>query len=360
MARTDIGKTTTTNMTDNVDDYSVDSNALDYASSQRETEYTFQDATTYFGYYKTIPELKKAIDALAMWTVGKGYKTAFQKMEFRLESLSGWGEDTFQSIMENMIRVKKIVGDSFAEIIRDENTRTLINLKPISPERMKIIVDKRGRIKRYEQYTSTGWIRHKKEDILHLCNDRVGDEIHGVSVVEACKWVIDARNEAMTDYKKVLHRNVIPVRIIEVDADDTSKRNELIKEYETAINKGEVLVIPKGTVEIKDTSITIENPTVWIQYLENFFYQAVGIPKIILGGSQEFTEASSKIGYLTFEQVYMREQRELEADLLQQLQLKVTFERPVSLKEPVVEAEAANTGQTGFQPKEAKATEERE
>ena len=90
----------------------------------------------------------------------------------------------------------------------------------------------------------------------------------------------------------------------------------------------------------------------WIRYLENVFYQAVGVPKIILGGSQEFTEASSKIGYLTFEQPYMAEQRELESDLWAQLGIKVKFERPVSLKEDVQQNEAANTGQVGIQANE--------
>ena len=93
-----------------------------------------------------------------------------------------------------------------------------------------------------------------------------------------------------------------------------------------------------------------------IRYLENFFYQAVGIPKIILGGAQEYTEASSKVGYLTFEQVYMAEQRLLEQDLWAQLAIRLEFERPTSLKEEVVTSEAANTGQVGFQPNEVKPT----
>ena len=96
----------------------------------------------------------------------------------------------------------------------------------------------------------------------------------------------------------------------------------------------------------------LQNPIEWIRYLENFFYQAVGVPKIILGGSQEFTEASSKVGYLTFEQVYAREQKELEADLWNQLAIKVEFIRPVSLKDNVTQDEAANTGQVGIQPNE--------
>ena len=356
MANLDISKAAVLNR--EIADYSVDSMSLDYLSDD-ETTWTFPKATEYIGYYKTIPELKKAVDALAMWTAGKGFTTEVGS-KIELDHVIGWGEDTIESILENMIVMKKVIGDSFAEIVRDEPSGRLLNLKPISAERMVIVVDKKGMIKRYEQHLKTGVRKFKPENILHLCNDRIGDEIHGVSVIEACKWVINARNEAMTDYRTVLHRNVIPVRIIEVDTDDRVKRNKLMAEYKDAIQKGEVLVIPKGTVDIKDNTITIQDPLNWIQYLENFFYQAVGIPKIILGGSEQFTEASSKVGYLTFEQVYASEQKKLEADLFSQLQIKLTFNRPVSLKEDVQDSEAKNTGQVGIQPKEAEVTMERE
>ena len=360
MAELDIGKAATTNLDTGLDTYQVSSEALDTAGEQPETYYDFPDANQHLGYYKNIPEFKKAVDALAMWAIGKGFKTENTMDEVKLKRITGWGEDSFQSILMNMLVMKKVCGDSFAEIVRNEKG-TLINLKPISPERMRVVVDKSGLIKRYDvKQKNKEFKPFQPKDILHLCNDRIADEIHGTSVLEACKWVIDARNEAMSDWRKVLHRNLVPVRIIEVDTDDTTKRNALITEYEEAIKKGEVLVIPKGTVEIKDNTINIQDPITWINYLENFFYQAVGIPKIILGGSQEFTEASSKVGYLTFEQVYMTEQRLLEQDLWNQLAIKLEFERPVSMKETMQSDEAANTGQVGFQPKEAGINMERE
>jgi len=347
MAELNISKTTVLDR--DIDDYSVDSAALDNSSSD-ETYWDFPSANQNLGYYKNIPELKKAVDALAMWTAGKGYTTD-TGTEVILNHITGWGEDTFQSILKNMLIMKKIIGDSFAEIIKEGNK--IINLKPISAERMRIVCGKNGIIKRYEYKNLDGTkVKFKPQEILHLCNDRIGDEIHGISVIDACKWVIDARNEAMTDYRKLLHRNVIPVRIIEIDTDDSTKRNAFMTEYKDAIQKGEVLVIPKGTVEFKEDQIQIQDPITWIQYLENFFYQAVGIPKIILGGSEQFTEASSKVGYLTFEQVYISEQTELEADIWSKLGLKIEFERPISLKETEQASEAKNTGQVGFQPKE--------
>ena len=257
MVNLDIGKTSRTDLTAAVTDYTVSAQHIDSPGDmQGETWYDFPNSSEYLGYYKSIPELKKAIDSLAIWTVGKGVETPpFSKVI--LDRLTGWGEDTFQSIMENLIVQKKVFGDAFAEIIKNDKGTALINLKPLYPGDMRVVVDNKGIIKRYEQRVGQGKGNvtiFKPTDILHLSNDRCSNEIHGTSVIEVCKWIIDARNEAMTDYRKVLHRNVIPVRIIEIDTDQAGKRDALITEYEQAIKRGEVLVIPKGTVDIKDTT----------------------------------------------------------------------------------------------------------
>lgn len=348
MANTDLSSVTVTQL-ENIDDYSVNTQSLDLSESKNIT-WVNTKWSEYLGYYKQIPELKKAIDALGMWTVGKGW-TASNETTNQLNKWIGWGEDSFQSIMWNLFVVKKINGDSFAEIIRNDKG-TITNLKPLSPDRIKIVLNEKGLITGYEELNKHNKTQRKFEpnQIFHLSNDRVGAEIHGVSVVEACKWVIDARNESMSDWRRLLHRSTI--RVIEVDVDNTAKIIDLRDQYKEAIASGEVLIVPKDNVSFPDAPINFIDPQNWIRYLENQFYQAVGVPKIILGGSQEFTEASSKIGYLTFEQVYMSEQRELESDLWNQLAIKIKFERPVSLKNEVQQSESKNTGQTSFQPTE--------
>jgi len=104
MANRDVNQTTTTENTQS--DYSVASESLDQAGDQKETEYTNADWNKQLGYYKKIPELKQAIDALARWTAGKGW-TADVPTTVLLDMMIGWGEDTFQSIMENMIRTRR-------------------------------------------------------------------------------------------------------------------------------------------------------------------------------------------------------------------------------------------------------------
>ena len=73
MPDTIISNLDTTDMTNAVQDYSVDSETTDGPSESKETEYTNADWTQQLGYYKNIPEIQAVIDAKATWTVGKGY-----------------------------------------------------------------------------------------------------------------------------------------------------------------------------------------------------------------------------------------------------------------------------------------------
>lgn len=359
MSDLNYGKATVSDLTGGVSNYSVNQETLDSPSySEAETYYDFPDASRNLGYYKNIPELKKAIDALVIWVAGKGVNIESIRDKVILERLSGWGEDSFQSIIKNLIRQKKIHGDAFAEIIRGEEG-TLINLKPLNTAHMRVVTNNKGMIIRYEQRTATGKkpsIKFKPEDILHLCNDRIGDEVHGTSVIDACKWIIDARNEAMADWRRISHRSTI--RVMYVDVDDSAKITTLKTQYKEGINKGEILILPakKGDVEFEDLQLPpVDAFLRWIQYLENIFYQAVGVPRVI-ASSQEFSEASSKVGYMTFEPTYTDEQTETEADIWNQLGIRLKFNRPPSLHGVMSESEQKNTGQVGVQPNEVQAS----
>lgn len=347
---TNIGQATRTNLSSVVDKYEVLTQSIEGSGEQKETAYHFPNFSQYLGYYSKIPELKKAIDALSIWTVGKGFETD-ARTRVILEHVTGSGKDTILSILFNLFVVKKFNGDAMAEIITDDKDGTLINLKPLDMGSMTVIYNGEGILKRYEQRTKNAKLPREipKNKILHLMNDRICDEIHGKSIVEACKWVIDARNEAMEDWRRISHRSTI--RVMYIDADDTSRLNHIKLEYAEAIKKGELLIIPakKNEAELDDLSLPpINNYLEWIRYLENFFYQAVGVPRVI-ANSENFTEASSKVGYLTFEPVYTKEQALLEAEIWDQLGLKIKFNRPPSLMSNVQEDENKNTGQLGFQ-----------
>lgn len=331
---TDIGDSQKGTQAGTIQNFSVPGQVTDAADGSHETEWINTKANQYLGYYKSIPELKMAIDAKATWTIGKGY-TSNPLTSLTLGTIKGFGVDTFNTILENIVRMYHIYGDAFAEVVRDEQGR-LINLKPLDPSTMKIIADEKGLVKRYEQHMKGKAIKKfQPEEILHLARNRIADEIHGTSLIESVEWIILARNEAMTDYKKLLHRNIYPVRIWQLDTDNANKISAFKAKVAQAKGEGEDMFIPKGAVEQELASLPENsslNPMPWIQLLNQYFFQAVGVPQIIIGGSQELTQTAAQIAYLAFEQTIEEEQLYIEEQILQQLNIEINLEFPASLQ----------------------------
>lgn len=338
MPETDIGKVEISGLGTVETKFSVDEVTTDAAQEQKETSWQNSDWSQQLGYYKKIPELRAAIDALARWTIGKGFKSN-EITQLLLMRIKGFGKDTFNSILENQVRVAKIGGDSYAEIIRDED-EVLVNLKPLDPYVMKIIANRKGIIIRYEQTSKTGTKskvnrKFKPEEIFHLSRNRTADEIHGISVIDAVEKIILMRNEAMDDYQKLLHRNVFPVHEFHLDTDDDTKIAAFKAKADKAMVGSENLYIPKGTVEHEIVAVPTNatlNPLPWIERLNSYFFQMVGVPQIIVGGSQEITEATAKILYLAFQQTIEEEQLYIEEQVLSQLNLEIELEFPASLE----------------------------
>ena len=351
MAELDLSKATTTDFTNKVEAFIVDAKALDVDNKTGETFWYFSEATKNFGYYFEIPEIHSSANSLANWAFARGFETDPKRdtrMEVILGYTSGIGNDTFEIVMWNMQVVKKVVGDAFAEIIKIDGE--LQNLKVISPERVRLVLEK-GLIKRYDVWNGKKWKEVKKEDMLHLSNNRIGDQVHGTSQIDACKWIIDARNEALIS-NRMIERRGRALGIAYYDTDNTGKITFANTQIEKAVNKGEMLGLPKDTVEIKEFPTKSTGDRIaWITYLENFFYQTFGVPRSI-ATSEGTSEVGGINGHLIFEPIYVKEQLELEKDLWNQVAIKIKFTRPPSLAPKTQENAEKNTGQLAIQPSE--------
>ncbi|MHA1353754.1 MAG: phage portal protein [Candidatus Heimdallarchaeota archaeon] len=357
MPETKISSADYGNMSGVVSDFSVDVSTTDGPAEQDETTWENTNWTKYLGYYRTIPELKAVIDAKATWTVGKGFK-ADSETEATLNFITGWGKDTFNTIIENMIRTYNIGGDAFCEIIRNDEG-DILNLKPLDPGVIIIVVDRQGRIKRYEQKSKVKSPNKKfnPENIFHLARNRVADEIHGQSMIEALETIILMRNEAMSDMKKLMHRNVVPRIVWHLDTDDTAEIAAFKTKADKAVENAENIFVPKGTVEHELLSVPTNatlNPLPWIEALKNYFFQATGVPQIIVGSSSEFTEATAKIAYLAFQQTIEEEQLFVEEQVWEQLGLKIELEFPASLENDLL-SDKAKDEPINIQPNETTA-----
>jgi len=218
--------------------------------------------------------------------------------------VTGMGKDTFDQVIWNHEVVKLIVGDAFMEIKQEDGV--IINLIPISPERVRVVFNKEGRIKRYDTWNGGEWKAIKKENMLHSQNKRIGDQLHGTSQIDATKWIIDARNEALIDTRKIMHRMTV-LGIAYYDTSNTTKIAKANTEIQNATKNVEMVGLPKDTVKIEDfPSKPTGDRQAWISYLENFFYQVFGVPRSI-ATSDGTSEVGGKMGHVIFEPIYTKE-----------------------------------------------------
>lgn len=358
MPETDIESSVASDLTNALPDYSVSAEDTDGAQAQKETEWMDDKWTKSYGYYNSIPEFKTSVDAKARWTIGAGFETDEPTLML-LNNIKGNGKDSFNSILENQIKVKTLSRVSYAEIIRDKDG-VLVNLKPLNPGVMKVFVNQKGRIIRFEQIDKTKKPIHKfkPEEIFYLVNGRIADEIGGTRILDSLQWLIDARHEVMTDWKKVLHTLIKPKIIWHLDTDDPDKIAAFKTKNDAASADNENIYIPKGTVVPEVVAVAVNqtlNPITWINQLNDYFFQAVNVPQIVIGGAKEFTDASAKIVYLAYEQSVKAEQLYIEEQVLNQLNISIALTFPATLQNELISSREKDPNIQANQPNDTTA-----
>lgn len=337
MALRRITNLDTTDMTNQVEDYTIDN------ASMESGQILTKDWQTVLSYYQKIPELQGIIDKKGMWTVGKGYKAKDERSKKILENIKGDGKDNINSMMYNMVKTYTICGDYFAEIVKVGGK--IVNLKNIQVDTMRVYVDKSGEITKYEQYnpqTQEKVQEFAPESIFHLSWNRQGNNHLGSGTITKLiangveEGVLEMLQEAKRDLRIVFHRYVKPLLISKVETDDATEIATYKAKLDSAIKYGENLIIPAGTVDtIERVSIpqySTLDPLPWINFLESLVIQAEGVPGVVLGSSHDTTEATAKIVYLAFQQMVEWNQLFLETNFKKQLDIEIELEFPASLE----------------------------
>lgn len=349
MAQYNLNKATTTNFTDNVPDFIVDSMTLDIANSDGEETYVYYDkASENYGYYFNHPQVASQFNSLATWAFGQGYTVENPRNKVILEHITGNGKETFNEIIWNHEVTKLMQGDAFMEIIKKDGV--LVNLINISPERIKTVL-KDTRIIRYEIWNGTKWVRKKPKQIFHTMNKKIGDQVHGTSAVQSNKNVNDAMIEAFEDERVIKHRDKA-LGIVYYKTNDEGKISFVNSQIEDAVKNGEMVGIPEKSGSIEPyPSKSSEDRQSWLTYVENLGYQTSGVPRTI-ATSDGTSEVGGINGHLIFEPIYGKEQLDMENAIWNQLHIRIKFNRPPSLAPQTQENQEKNTGQTNIQPAE--------
>ena len=350
MADLNLSRATTTDFTSTVPDFIVKSMALDVSNANEETYVYFDTAPENFGYILNHPQVSSPLYALSTWAFGQGYDSDDIQMKVILPKIDGNGKETFGEIIWNHSVVKLGCGDAFMEIVRN-NKGTLVNLINISPERVKVVFVG-NRIKRYEVYNGTKWIKKKTQDIFHTLNKKLGDQTHGTSQVQSNKNVNDAMIEAFEDERVIKHRDKA-LGVVYYKTNNAGKISYANTQIQNAVKNGEMVGMPEDTAKIEPyPSKSSEDRKNWLTYVEGLSYQTGGTPRSMVT-SDGTSEVGGINGHLIFQPIHGKEQLDMENALWQQVAIKVKFTRPPSLAPKVQEDAEKNTGQTSIQPNEA-------
>ncbi len=361
MTENKIDSMVASDLTSAMKNFSVDSEQTDGASDQKKNTWIDSEWNDKFGYYtdEKTPEITAIIDAHSKWTLGKGFQ-ADEITTLLLDTIKGNGFDTFNTILENADRTMQIGGNFYAEIIRDDEGN-LINLKPLDPTVMEHRFDGKGIMTGFKQLSKVQGKDAETftiDEIFYLSRNRVADDMHGRGIIQKLKLVLDMKNEAMADQRKAMHWNVIPRWKFKLKTDDPTEIAAYKAKQDAATASGENIYEPFDVSEGELISIppnSTLNPMAWINYLDNLFYQVGDTPKIVVGGSSEFTEKASSIVYLAYQQNVEARQLFFEEQILSQLNLVIKLEFPVSLENELLSDEKKDQDPTTVQPNETTA-----
>jgi len=318
----------------------------------------------WYGYYKGINAYSSLVDKKSIWTVGKGFE-ADKKTTAILNNIRGMGKDSFNTIIQNGVKVYTIGGDFLAEIVRDRRGK-LINLKPLNPGTFKILANDLGIITGYEQVSNLNpsragskgnmFKKFKPDQIFHLAWNRTADNIHGTGTAEKMENDLKRYEEVVRDQRIIFNRYVKPLWVFSVDSDNDAELLSFKQKVDQTVNKSENLVVPKDTVDkIERISIppnSTLDPLPWIKFLESQFLKAEGVPAIVQGVSTGGSESESKVLYLAWQQVVEWNQLFIEEQIRMQLGLEVEFNFPAMIepdlkKDEKKDGDVANGKTTG-------------
>ena len=311
-------------------------NSLDTNSSSYQCDWR-----KWHGIYRKIPEFRSTIDLWCKWLVGKKITFKNKKHEEQANRIRGNGLDTFRTIITNHKRVSKICGDSYVEKIRDKAGR-LINLKLLNPGTIKIEANAFGIIYKYSQTATSNkqlapvilntWEGETLDNIWHLANDRIGDEIHGIPEGEKVYDIIRWRHQAMGITATVFQRYIAPILDIYANTDDPTELAALRTMYDNSIKNFENRIIPKGAIDhterISVPQYSTLDPLPWLVFLRSYFTESSNVPDLIRGKSDEVSLAAGKLNYLGFKEKIIMEQIEYAENIEANIGFELEFELP--------------------------------
>jgi len=276
------------------------------------------------GFYDDIPILKSILDTNGAAVAASWRTSGTNSIEMAaiLDKFNGSGKQTFKSMMYNTLVTCKLGGNAYFEILYDGDD--VENIIMLNPDSIRVII-KNGRIKRYEQMVDTtgDTTKWKPEEILHFPYNSIGAMPYGQSSIAPMNDLLLSLRQVQDDMKRIFHRYVKPTRVVEIDTDNVSERQDVESELKKVFRTQEAdIFADMGKIKISNSSVpqfSTLDPASWHKIIMDQLIMSSRVPELALGTGSVNSEESAKMQFDGFRQMVRWDQKFLEDVLEHQL-----------------------------------------
>ena len=293
--------------------------ATDAEAPPKDGSYT-TEFNKWNGYVEKIPLLKGIINAGAASTTASWRTTGSndKKMAQIMDTWDGQGNDSFRIIMDNLFRVAKTCGDSYAEILTNDDM-DIENLLILPSDNISQVI-KNGIIKRYDEMDGNG--KFKPPNIFHLAYNKWGSMTHGTGVVPPMENLLQSLMQVQDDMAKIFHKYIKPLHMIKLDTDDPTQQKKFKAEWQKLKNLPEADFIFSGDVQVDRVSIpqgSILDPMIWERAILKHMFMGSRTSELTLGTGSVNSEESAKMQMAGFRGMIRWDQKWLADNVVRQL-----------------------------------------
>lgn len=239
--------------------------------------------------YRKSAVVNAAINNLVDMIVGVGYYT-----EADDERAKNLVDDYAELVnLDGVLRVvcRNMLVFGFAPVERWWNET--LQLKPLPPQTVYVVMDEKGNIEKYQQKTWSGrWINFDLDEIVWFAHNAYPGNPYGIGLIEPIHTLVNYKNRILEDICKIVHRYASPLNIWITRA-DVSNLKEAVENREP---DEDIFIGHAGREDVEIKTLEMDPRGRYVDYLEVInqeIYECLQAP--LLTYLKNATEASARV-----------------------------------------------------------------
>lgn len=239
--------------------------------------------------YRESALVNAAVNTLVDMTIGVGYFTECGDSKAK-EIVDSYAE---QVNLDEILRVtcRNMLIFGFAPVERWWGST--LQLKPLPPQSVYVMMDEEGEIKKYQQKTWSGqFIDFQPDEIIWFAHNTYPGNPYGIGLVEPIYTIIKYKDEILKDICKIVHRYASPLNIW-VTRTDIAPLKAAVEEREP---DEDIFIGRANPEDIQIKTLEMDPRGRYTDYLEVInqeIYEALQAP--LLTYLRNATEASARV-----------------------------------------------------------------